>query len=109
MASITSVVAQIKNDPSRFLLHLPIRQVCTELGLNWRERCLDPATTPGAPGFIKQIIHGNRSCAQMRHLGDRQFSGQAYCQARQSRRGACRFIWLADCSSSPLASPPDSR
>lgn len=64
MVSINSVFAQIKHDPSRLLRRLPIRQVCRELGLKWRERCLDPATTVAL--FMKQILHGNSSCAQVR-------------------------------------------
>lgn len=81
MASIAFVLERIKKDPSRLLDHLPVRQVCLELDLDWRKRCLDPATTVAL--FIKQIVHGNRSCAQVRHLSDRTFSAQAYCQARQ--------------------------
>jgi len=80
MASIAALLDRIKQDPSCLLDRLPIRQVCLDLGLQWRDRCLDPATT--AALFIKQIIHGNSSCQQVRHLGDRTFSAQAYCQAR---------------------------
>lgn len=81
MASISFVVEQIQQDPSRCLEHLPIRQVCAELGLVFRERVLDPATTVAL--FIKQILNGNRSCAAVRHLGEKSFSAQAYCGARQ--------------------------
>jgi len=49
--------------------------------LNFRDRCLDPATTVGL--FIQQIIDGNSSCAAVRHRGTRRFSAQAYCKARQ--------------------------
>lgn len=81
MASIGFIIDQIKQDPARLLEHLPIRATCVELGLNWRDRCLDPATTVVL--FIRQIIHGNSSCAAVRHLGNRRFSAQAYCKARQ--------------------------
>src|SRR5438552_8797730 len=81
MASIAFVLEQIKKDPTQLLSHLPIREVCLQLGLSWRERCLDPATTVAS--FIRQIIDGNSSCAQVRHRSSRQFSAQAYCQARQ--------------------------
>ena len=81
MASIGFVLEQIKKDPSRALQQLPVRQVCEELGLQWRERCLDPATTVAL--FIQQILHGNRSCAAVRHLAKASFSAQAYCRARQ--------------------------
>jgi hypothetical protein len=80
MASIGFIVDQIKNDPAGVLSRLPIRRVCQQLGVVFRDRLLDPATTVGL--FIKQIVHGNRSCAQVRHLGKRPFTAQAYCQAR---------------------------
>jgi hypothetical protein len=81
MASIVFIIEQFKSDPSRLLEHLPVRQVCEQLQLTWRERCLAPATTTAL--FIQQIIHGNSSCAKVRHLGDRRFSAQAYCKARR--------------------------
>lgn len=81
MASISFVIEQIKQDPSRLLDHLPIREVCLLLQGDWRDRVLDPATTVAL--FIQQIMDGNSSCAQVRHLGKRSFSAQAYCKARQ--------------------------
>lgn len=80
MASIGFVIEQIKKNPARLLDDLPVREVCLQLGLNFRQRCLDPATTVGL--FIQQIIYGNRSCAAVRHLGNRKFTAQAYCDAR---------------------------
>jgi len=61
--------------------HLPVREVCALLGQDWRDRILDPTTLVGL--FIRQIIHGNSSCTQVRHLGNRPFSAQAYCRARK--------------------------
>lgn len=81
MASIAFVVEQIQQDPSRCLEHLPIRQVCDEMKLVFRERVLDPATTVAL--FVMQILNGNRSCAAVRHWGRRCFSAQAYCSARK--------------------------
>lgn len=81
MASIAFVIEQIQQDPSRCLSHLPIREVCDEMNLVFRERVLDPATTVAL--FIKQILNGNRSCAAVRHWGQRRFSAQAYCSARR--------------------------
>jgi hypothetical protein len=81
MASIGFIIEQIKHDPARLLHHLPIREVCLQLGLRWRDRCLDPVTTVTL--FIQQVIDGNSSCARVRHRCDRRFSAQAYCQARQ--------------------------
>jgi hypothetical protein len=81
MASIAFVIDQIQQDPSRCLSHLPIREVCEELKVSYRDRVLDPATTVAL--FIRQILNGNRSCAAVRHLGEQGFSAQAYCSARQ--------------------------
>ena len=81
MASISFVIDQIKHRPQLALEHLPVHEICDLLNVNWRQRTLDPATVVVL--FIKQIIAGNSSCAPVRHLGDRQFSAQAYCQARQ--------------------------
>jgi len=81
MASIVFIVDQIKSDPARFIERLPIRQVCDEMNLVFRERTLDPATTIGL--FIRQILNDNRSCAGVRHWGKRKFTAQAYCSARK--------------------------
>ena len=81
MASIGFVLHRIKRDPMQLLQHLPVRQVCLDLGLSFRRRCLDPATTVAL--MIRQIIDGNSSCAGVRHHGRRRFSAQAYCAARQ--------------------------
>jgi hypothetical protein len=81
MASIGLALEQIKKNPAQLLDHLPVREVCLQLGIDSRDRCLDPATTVAL--FIKQIIDGNSSCAQVRHRGDCRFSAQAYCKARQ--------------------------
>ena len=81
MASIGFAVEQIKKNPAQLLDRLPVREVCFQLGVSFRDRCLDPATTVAL--FIKQIIDGNSSCARVRHRGDCRFSAQAYCKARQ--------------------------
>ena len=80
MVSISSIIDSIKKDPSAVLGCLPVRAVCEQLGIVFRQRVLDPATTVGL--FIKQIVNGNSSCAKVRHLSERQFTAQAYCDAR---------------------------
>ena len=47
----------------------------------WRSGPLDPPNTVAL--FVRQMIEGNVSCEQVRHLGDRPFTAAAYCQARQ--------------------------
>jgi hypothetical protein len=81
MASIGFIIDQIKHRPHLALEYLPVREVCELLGFDWRDRVLDPATLVAL--FIKQIIDGNSSCAQVRNLGNHRFSAQAYCQARK--------------------------
>jgi Transposase DDE domain len=80
MASIRFIADQIKKDPADVLRYLPIREVCGQLGVVFRDRLLDPATTIGL--FIRQIVNGNSSCARVRQLGTRNFTAQAYCSAR---------------------------
>src|SRR3984957_13620729 len=80
MASIRFIADQIKKDPADVLRYLPIREVCGQLGVVFRDRLLDPATTIGL--FIRQIVNGNSSCARVRQLGTRNCTAQAYCSAR---------------------------
>lgn len=84
MASIAFILKQIKQDPARLLEHLPIEQVCLQVKWDFRDRCLDPATTTAL--FIQQILNGNCSCAAVRHharaWGGGTFTAQAYCAAR---------------------------
>jgi hypothetical protein len=84
--SIAAAVARMKQDVRGG--HRPRRGrggVRDELGYHdWRDRILDPATTV-AP-FVKQVLHGNCPCAEVRHLDPaaarRSFTPAAYCQAR---------------------------
>ena len=89
MASIAFGLQRIKDDPLGVLGREGIERVCRELGVDWRERQLDPATTVGL--FIQQVLHGNVPCSEVRHLaaaapggggGGRSFTPQAYCDAR---------------------------
>ena len=81
MVSISSAVESIKNNPSKILAALPIQRVCDDLCVGFRQRVLDPVTTVGF--FVGQIIHGNLSCAGVRHLGGGKFTAQSYCDARK--------------------------
>ena len=81
MANIASTVARIKCDPASVLKGSVVENICRELGYSWRQRELDPATTVGL--FIQQIVHGNVPCSEVRHLVHKDFTGSAYCQARQ--------------------------
>jgi hypothetical protein len=85
MASIASACARIKDNPLSFLNHIDIECICRECNHSWRDRELDPAATLAC--FMQQVLHGNVSCNEVRHIAKaadplREFSGQAYCEAR---------------------------
>ncbi len=86
-ASIAGAVARIKraDDPLGVLGRGAVGRVCRELGHEWRQRELDPATTVAL--FVQQVLHGNCPCSEVRHLPSARragadFTPSAYCQAR---------------------------
>ena len=86
-ASIAGAVARIKRggDPLGVLGRGAVGRACRELGHEWRERELDPATTVAL--FVQQVLHGNCPCSEVRHLpcarrAGATFTPSAYCQAR---------------------------
>jgi len=88
MASLSSSLPCIKDNPLGILDRRRIERVCREHNVCWRQRELDPATTIG--GFIQQVLHGNAPCSEVRHLAAAagspraggSFTAQAYCAAR---------------------------
>jgi len=82
--SIAGAVAGIKEDLAAALDPRAAGRVCPELGHDWRERELDPATTVAL--FVQQVLHGNCPCSEVRHIGGGgrggSFTASAYCQAR---------------------------
>src|SRR4051812_10796953 len=99
MASLLGAIARVKRDALAALDRTAVERVCDEFGYVWRDRVLDPATTVAL--FVQQVLHGNVSCDETRHLagavteggddddGDdddavkkKRFTGPAYCQAR---------------------------
>ena len=85
--SIAGAVARIKRagDPLGVLGRSAVGEVCRELGHDWRDRELDPATTVAL--FVQQVLHGNCPCSEVRHLScarraGAEFTPSAYCQAR---------------------------
>jgi len=82
MASITSALRRIKDNPLGVIDRKTVERVCHERGYEWRDRELDPATTVAL--FVQQVIHGNCPCAEVRHLArGHVFTAQAYCEARR--------------------------
>src|SRR5258708_21854063 len=80
MASIASSLQRIKDTPLGLLDRRMVEQACHDCHYTWRERELDPATTIAL--FLQQVVHGNTSCGEVRHLAGRSFTAQAYCDAR---------------------------
>jgi hypothetical protein len=80
IGSILSAIAQIKSGVAQHLEPALIRQLCRELGHDWRQRVLDPVTTVHA--FLLQVLHGNTACDHVPHLVGKRFTGEAYSQAR---------------------------
>lgn len=80
MASIASSLQRIKDNPLGMLDRALVERVCREHNHQWRDRELDPATTIAL--FAQQVVHGNTPCSEVRHLGHRSFTPQAYCDAR---------------------------
>jgi Transposase DDE domain len=78
--SIAAAIARIKSGIGEWLTPDSIRQLCRDLGYQWRERILDPVTTVHL--FVLQILHGNAACAHVPRLGDVDCTGEAYGQAR---------------------------
>ena len=93
MASLLGAIARVKRDVLAALDRTAVERVCDELGHEWRDRALDPATTVAL--FVQQVLHGNVSCGEVRHLAGKAagaaaaaapaaegFTASAYCQAR---------------------------
>src|SRR5258708_14658994 len=80
MASIASSLQRIKDNPLGLLAGGMLEEACHDCHYTWRERELDPATTIAL--FLQQVVHGNTSCGEVRHLAGRSFTAQAYCDAR---------------------------
>jgi hypothetical protein len=80
MASISSSLRRIKDNPLGILDRAMVERACRENHYSWRERELDPATTIAL--FLQQVVHGNTSCSEVRHVAGQSFTPQAYCDAR---------------------------
>jgi hypothetical protein len=74
------VLAQIKNELTKYLQSDTVEQVFRDSGMSWRNRVLDPLTTLRL--FVLQILHGNTAINHLRHFHSRPFTDSAYCQAR---------------------------
>jgi hypothetical protein len=78
--SILRALDAIKSDVAKHLEAAAIEHVCQELKYRWRERVLGPVVTLQA--FLLQVLHQNTACDHVPHLLGKQFTGEAYAQAR---------------------------
>jgi len=78
--SILRALDAIKSDVAKHLEAAAIERVCRELNYRWRERLLGPVVTLQA--FLLQVLHKNTACNHVPHLMGKQFTGEAYAQAR---------------------------
>ena len=76
--SIARSVKQIKEDLRSVVAPNLILRLCRAAGHALRDRTLGPVETLYL--FVAQILHGNTSCAHVRHFGDFAFARSAYCQ-----------------------------
>lgn len=81
MVSIQRVLAQIKDDWTRYLSEEQLTRVCRAAGAHGRGRTLTPVVTVYV--FLLQILHGNTAMTNLPRLSGKRFTPAAYCQARQ--------------------------
>jgi hypothetical protein len=103
MVSIRRVLAQIKDDWTRYLTEEHLTRVCREVGATWRNRTLNPVTTLYV--FLLQVLHGNTAMTNLPRLSGKRFTPAAYCQARQRLPLAALRRLLAE-TGIPLKSRP---
>jgi hypothetical protein len=80
MASVSSLLRRIKRDLNPFLPERAIRQACTQVGHQWRNRLFDPVITLHL--FILQILNFNTAITHLRHLAKLPINAASYCKAR---------------------------
>ena len=80
MSTIPDALQRIKANLTAYVPPSLLDRICRDLGLRFRRRTLTPTVT--AYLFLRQVLHGNAPCAQLRHLAGLDFTESAYCQAR---------------------------
>ena len=124
--NILQALARIKADVAAHLRATEIERLCHDLDYTWRDRKLTPVVT--IHGFLLQVLHGNTACDHVPHLMGGQFTGEAYCQARQrlpvelfqrllagvtrscseeTQRWCGHRLWLLDGSSCSMPDTPE--
>jgi Transposase DDE domain len=81
MLSMSQALDRIKGDTASFLDPALIRSLCRQLRLHGRNRRLTPLVTTHL--FLRQVLEGNTSIAELRRIAKLSFAESSYCQARQ--------------------------
>jgi hypothetical protein len=75
-----TILKRLRQDPARFLDRESVEKACREVGHRWRRCALTPVEI--LHWFLIQITLGNTAVEHVALLGNRSFTGSAYCQAR---------------------------
>jgi hypothetical protein len=81
MLSMSQALDRIKGDTASFVDSPLIRSLCQELQLSGRNRRLTPQVTTHL--FVRQVLEGNTSIAELRRISKLSFADSSYCDARQ--------------------------
>src|SRR5688572_16431167 len=79
MASIGPALCAIKSELSKYVPDEMILDLCRDVGHEWRQRVLNPATTIHL--LLLQLL-GNVALIRLHHLSHIQVSAAALCKAR---------------------------
>jgi hypothetical protein len=82
MVSIAAALARIKDDPDAVLTRATIEAACRAHvpGGGWRDTPLAPPEALAL--LVRQVAHGNCSCAELARLAGGRFTAAGYCEAR---------------------------
>jgi hypothetical protein len=80
VVTIRQALGRIKGNLEEWLPQGVVQRLADQFGLGRRRRMLTPVTTTFL--FLKQILHGNTACSNLRHLSGLDFTEAAYCKAR---------------------------
>lgn len=81
MASVACRCVQDKSAALKLLDQQVVEEICRQKGYRWREVKLPPGRTAACFGW--QVLMGNVPCDAVAHHEDGDFTGEAYCMARQ--------------------------
>ena len=102
-ASVTRVLARIKQDVRASVTDEQIERACAAAGHDWRERLLGPVTTVHL--FVLQVLHFNTAMRNLRHLAGWAVNAGAYCDARMRLPLVVLETLLRDSAAAAVGAP----